>query len=47
VPLKDVMKTLPFINKTKNPTKWRNKKLQDGRTQVLTNEESSKKDGLC
>jgi hypothetical protein len=32
---------LPIINKTKHPTKGE-KKLQDGRTQVLANKESSK-----
>jgi hypothetical protein len=35
---------LPIINKTKHPTKGR-KKVQDGRTQVLTNKESSKERG--
>jgi hypothetical protein len=34
---------LPIINKTKHPTKGE-KKLQDGRTQVLANKESSKED---
>jgi hypothetical protein len=38
-----MMKTLPFINKTKHPANGRKKKVQDGRTQVLTNEESSKR----
>jgi len=35
------MRILPVINKTKHPIKGENKE-QDGRTQVLTNEESSK-----
>jgi hypothetical protein len=32
---------LPIIKKTKHPTKGK-KKVQDGKTQVLANEESSK-----
>jgi len=36
---------LPIIKKTKHPTKGE-KKVQDGRTQVLANEESSKEGGL-
>jgi hypothetical protein len=35
-----MMKTMPIIDKTKHPTKG-DKKVQDGRTQVLANEKSS------
>ncbi len=36
------MKTMPIINKTKHPTNG-DKKVQDGRTQVLANKKSSDK----
>jgi hypothetical protein len=36
---------LPIINKIKQPT-MKDKKVQDGRTQVLTNKEPSKKGNL-
>jgi hypothetical protein len=37
-----MMKTMPIIDKTKHPTKG-DKKVQDGRTQVLANKKSSDK----
>jgi hypothetical protein len=40
-----VVKTYPIINKTERSTK-REKMVQDGRTQVLANNETSNGDGL-
>jgi len=37
-----LMKTCQFNNKTKHPKKKGEKKVQDGRTQVLANEEITK-----
>jgi hypothetical protein len=40
-----LIKNMSITSKTKHPIKWE-KKYQDGRTQVLANEESSKEGRL-